>query len=1377
MSQFKIALCIPFINNYGDVDYKRDYFTNYINEKDTHIINNNDEESFGKNSTSFSYEEKITIGKNAQVSLEFKMNKYYQEGSEILINPFVPRLLNGSIIELTDKDGILYRFAIKNIQYDMKPNNVVISYSAQDFFNYQNSRQNDGYEIVNDSESDHFIGALTIDEWATQHIIPDCKIAYNYIPLSDGIYMGQDGTTHHFVKHTWKDGNAEKSTYCVLSNDIYIKTNKYYYDKDNNLYWIQYDSSSNRITFRREPAEDGVKPGPQTDSSFLLGKEYYNSSVETDEKTLILPSELFDSVHKSYSDIENVKFFIKKPIENNKDNKDYYQSIIFSCSSSSAANALFSLGEQLGMMINVDYFHNWIWFTDIKNPTFTGLSYSPAVDLQTIGVDSNGESLATVINVNGPTIGDDLVTLIPTIPDFFRSYVQTDDWKNSSWHPGLFRELCTQHKAYVPGFNSNISPIVWNYLNDGSSLPEYIFPKEVTLKIGDKTYYFKDGNITINQPTSWSSELKKNVEKNIVYYYTDSTNNITFFYRLDDEFVWRKYVGYGIFAPTVFNHYDSISLEKSTVLKFINSKTNEEKTYSIANLDEDQIKNEIILSDLQFSLTKDTILPGKHYQTIEAEPITKFSDIEWKNNNHTILSSDQYYVKLQNTDATYYFNLASDIENARLEQWLRTQIANETGTTIYKIIKTDASFHRGETVIGNNFYLSTQESTDGTALAAQILLSIFIPIKDGLVLQKIKDVQDEVDNKYKNYYDLQSNLISYVGQTPVVPDSNIYYELSQTSTSNTTGYTFSTVGINPIILIDINYLQEGAIIDWKLDCTKSSIYLGFNREATEEELEFADIADSLPYLENKIIKVEYLKKVFSSEMYEELENIIYNKLRINNGLLLYYYIDYITSISLKTQRLAELVNACDLLGANIMTEITNDTSIKFELSKNSLTNSYWDIYKQQIYGLNLETEAQYNQIVNLFGLVYDTSTKEWIEPKNRFQIQGWEDLLTSYARKYNASSQSFMKNIYNFRKFWNARVDFIDTDGYEWTNGQYYFNKYKKDDNNQTVIENVALIETTLTGYWTAAYNASLNGHYFLPEKWQPNLTQEGTYTCSQVNIYDVINEKGEINSKWVPEITVKSNVNEIVYTYDNSIKIAEENKQDWMMELDCYNWKEVPVQNSLTNIYEVVKDTGKTWIDLLIEIKLGNLVTDTAVDIEKIKTITEEYKKQYKYFDGSYIIIFKILKDCMFNKNTTLYETYLNNNKKIWQQIHKDYGMLILESSFTSDNAVDSKSLLQQAMAYYKDYEKPQTKYSLSVIDIAHLDGYTTIPIAIGDQVALVARSFYDEEDYIKQLLEERLFVNEISYELRKDSDITLGVDTISYQDKLISKLVKLIK
>jgi hypothetical protein len=54
-------------------------------------------------------------------------------------------------------------FTVKKISSNFNNNNNVYTYTCQDSFSYQLSRQNKGYTIDNDSSDDDFIGAKSID--------------------------------------------------------------------------------------------------------------------------------------------------------------------------------------------------------------------------------------------------------------------------------------------------------------------------------------------------------------------------------------------------------------------------------------------------------------------------------------------------------------------------------------------------------------------------------------------------------------------------------------------------------------------------------------------------------------------------------------------------------------------------------------------------------------------------------------------------------------------------------------------------------------------------------------------------------------------------------------------------------------------------------------------------------------------------------------------------------------------------------------------------------------------------------------------------------------------------------------------------------------
>ena len=64
---------------------------------------------------------------------------------------------------MTDQYLNEYIFTVTSIKYTIKENNITYNISCQDSFSYQMARQQDGYTIENDIESEDFIGAKTVD--------------------------------------------------------------------------------------------------------------------------------------------------------------------------------------------------------------------------------------------------------------------------------------------------------------------------------------------------------------------------------------------------------------------------------------------------------------------------------------------------------------------------------------------------------------------------------------------------------------------------------------------------------------------------------------------------------------------------------------------------------------------------------------------------------------------------------------------------------------------------------------------------------------------------------------------------------------------------------------------------------------------------------------------------------------------------------------------------------------------------------------------------------------------------------------------------------------------------------------------------------------
>jgi hypothetical protein len=53
-----------------------------------------------------------------------------------------------------------------------------------------------------------------------------------------------------------------------------------------------------------------------------------------------------------------------------------------------------------------------------------------------------------VLNVKSHNVGDEVLTMIPSVPTFFRKWFESKEWQDSSFVPGLFTTACTEKIQY-----------------------------------------------------------------------------------------------------------------------------------------------------------------------------------------------------------------------------------------------------------------------------------------------------------------------------------------------------------------------------------------------------------------------------------------------------------------------------------------------------------------------------------------------------------------------------------------------------------------------------------------------------------------------------------------------------------------------------------------------------------------------------------------------------------------------------------------------------------------------------------------------------------------------------------------------------------------
>ena len=240
-------------------------------------------------------------------------------------------------------------------------------------------------------------------------------------------------------------------------------------------------------------------------------------------------------------------------------------------------------------------------------------------------------------------------------------------------------------------------------------------------------------------------------------------------------------------------------------------------------------------------------------------------------------------------------------------------------------------------------------------------------------LTQAKDPREQAEGETNQHY--EEYLTEFYNN---INNYNIFYP----------GQNFiSNIDKNKVLYLGI-FLDTGDIIS---SINYAQCYLKFFRDTSQEELEFAQIADQCPWLENKLIDFNYFYKqnIISKKEYNELINILYNDLRKVNGRLIYYTQAYYKAIHDKTEMLANLTNQLDSLGAAAQAAIVDPLAT---------TGKVKDL----------------SYFANAYNTVFETGEQEIMGLLN------YNEIVSDYFTKYFNSQQRFLKNIYNFRQYFNA---------------------------------------------------------------------------------------------------------------------------------------------------------------------------------------------------------------------------------------------------------------------------------------------------------------------------------------------------------------------
>lgn len=354
------------------------------------------------------------------------------------------------------------------------------------------------------------------------------------------------------------------------------------------------------------------------------------------------------------------------------------------------------------------------------------------------------------------------------------------------------------------------------------------------------------------------------------------------------------------------------------------------------------------------------------------------------------------------------------------------------------------------------------------------------------------------------------------------------------------------------------------------------------------------------------------------------------------------------------------------------------------------------------------------------------------------------------------------------------------------TNGNFWY-LYRSRGDMPVLQKRAALIESQLTQYWSAAYGASKQCEYFLPESWQPRINGSTNYFASAV-----LKETSSgitISPMFVPKVKKyfdgrTSRLPRYSITYGKPPQVEEDNILKRINKKETTTASSIQFNRALTQAFE---ELGETFNNITFEgynTSAGDITKTTYYYAESGGTKWYELTSKiapsagnYDYMNGLYIMTYKLLKKCFANKTIEEYQNTKKKHDDIWKKIHRKYPGIILENVYKNDAATTSLDLYKLSKNAFKDLSYPEKGYNISLIDIDNLKGYQGQELRIGDGILVDASEYYEENDIVKKGISQYLFITDISYDLRKDNDISLTVNSIKYQDKLIQRLAKLIK
>ena len=358
----------------------------------------------------------------------------------------------------------------------------------------------------------------------------------------------------------------------------------------------------------------------------------------------------------------------------------------------------------------------------------------------------------------------------------------------------------------------------------------------------------------------------------------------------------------------------------------------------------------------------------------------------------------------------------------------------------------------------------------------------------------------------------------------------------------------------------------------------------------------------------------------------------------------------------------------------------------------------------------------------------------------------------------------------------------------------------------QPLFDYAAAIETQLESYWTVAYAASKYCDYFLPEHWQPYTEKEANYFSDK--IIATMGNNAVISDLYVPNISVCAHAEQKDYSltyYSNpddrkNPSTDNEDISKWIID-DGETSGGIADMSTIVNNNEAYSNRR----DFINTVSNGGsnyfydhyTINQTAIDKQKkyyyatsggcrwselVNRLSGRKDLSYDHFSGIYPRLINVLLRQYQNNPCYTYTRLKQQHDLIWQRLYQNYPNLMLENTYSNNDATTSLELYQFAKQYFNKYCQPERNYNISTIDVAQLRGYEgdATVLHVGDAIELDPNEYVDTkaaDDPVYSALNQYLFISDISYKLRSDADIQLTVNDIKYEDKLIKSLATLIR